>query len=231
VFSFKGQVEKKKEKKKKKKKKKFIVSFSVGAEELGIRVVDVRHEATAAFAADAVSRTSGIPGVCVVTAGPGLSNTITAVKNAQMAQSPLILLGGATSDLLKGRGSLQDIDQFALLAPHTKWMGHISRVADIVPMLEEAFFRAREGVPGPVFLEFPLDALYKRKEIIAQYEKDKPKGPGLFNSIARWYIGRHVTNLFSDISRVQLHKPISVPLSIAAGWQVAQAAKMLAGMY
>ncbi len=76
-------------------------------------------------------------------------------------------------------------------------------------------------------MEFPLDALYKRKEIIAQYEKDKPKGPGLFNSIARWYIGRHVTNLFSEVSRVQLHKPISVPLSIAAGWQVSQAAKML----
>ena len=123
-----------------------ILSFQlVGAEELGIRVVDVRHEATAAFAADAISRTTGIPGVCVVTAGPGLSNTITAVKNAQMAQSPLILLGGATSDLLKGRGSLQDIDQFALLAPHTKWMGHVSRVADIVPLLEEAFYRAREG--------------------------------------------------------------------------------------
>lgn len=51
----------------------------------------------------------------------------------------------------------------------------------------------------------------------------------MFNAVARWYIGRHVTNLFSDISRVQLHKPISVPLAIAAGWQVAQAAKMLAG--
>ena len=206
-----------------------IAPILTASEELGIRVVDVRHEATAAFAADAMSRTTGLPGVCVVTAGPGLSNTITAVKNAQMAQSPLILLGGATSDLLKGRGSLQDIDQFALLAPHTKWMGHVSRVADIVPMLEEAFYRAREGVPGPVFLEFPLDVLYKRKETTAQFEKDKPKGPGLFNAVARWYIGRHVTHIFSDIARIQLHKPIPVPLAIAAGWQVAQAAKMLGG--
>jgi thiamine pyrophosphate-dependent acetolactate synthase large subunit-like protein len=101
-------------------------------------------------------------------------------------------------------------------------------VADIVPLLEEAFYRAREGVPGPVFVEFPLDSLYKRKETIAQYEKEKPKGPGLFNAVARWYIGRHVTNLFSESSRIQLHKPLSVPLAIAAGWQVSQACKMLA---
>ena len=125
-----------------------IAPILTGAEEVGIRVVDVRHEVSAAFAADAVSRTTGIPGVAIVTAGPGLTNTITAIKNAQMAQSPLILIGGATSDLLKGRGSLQDIDQFSLLAPHVKWMAHVSRVADIVPMLEEAFFRARDGVPG-----------------------------------------------------------------------------------
>ena len=67
-----------------------------------------------------------------VTAGPGITNTITAVKNAQVAQSPLVLLGGATSDLLKGRQSLQDIDQFALLAPHCKYMAHVKSVTDIV---------------------------------------------------------------------------------------------------
>lgn len=71
---------------------------------LGIRVIDVRHEVNAVFAADAVARLTGIPGVAAVTAGPGVSNTITAIKNAQLAQSPVILLGGASSDLLKGRG-------------------------------------------------------------------------------------------------------------------------------
>jgi thiamine pyrophosphate-dependent acetolactate synthase large subunit-like protein len=82
----------------------------VSAEKLGIRVIDTRHEVNAVFAADAVSRLTGIPGVAAVTAGPGLNNTITAVKNAYMAQSPLILLGGGVANILKGRESLQDID-------------------------------------------------------------------------------------------------------------------------
>ena len=70
----------------------------------GIRIVDVRDEATAVFAADAMGRLSGVPGVAAVTAGPGISNTITALKNAQLAQSPLILLGGAAPTALQGRG-------------------------------------------------------------------------------------------------------------------------------
>ena len=88
-----------------------ISSILTACEEVGIRVVDTRHEATAVFAADAVARLSGIPGVAVVTAGPGVTNTVTAIKNAQMSESPVVLLGGAAATLLKGRGALQDIDQ------------------------------------------------------------------------------------------------------------------------
>src|SRR5580658_1598593 len=80
-----------------------ISPILVRAKARGIRVVDARHEATAVFAADAVSRLPGIPGVAAVTAGPGVTNAITAVKNAQLAQSPLILIGGATATLLRGR--------------------------------------------------------------------------------------------------------------------------------
>src|SRR3990167_6888800 len=98
-----------------------ISPILVGAKERGIRVVDVRHEATAVYAADAVSRLSGVPGVAVVTAGPGLTNSVTAVKNAQLAQSPLVLLGGSAPTVLKGKGALQDIDQMALMKPHVKW--------------------------------------------------------------------------------------------------------------
>jgi acetolactate synthase-like protein len=72
------------------------------SEKLGIRIVDVRHEVNAVFAADAVARLSGTIGVAAVTAGPGLTNTITAIKNAQMAESPILLLGGAAANLLKG---------------------------------------------------------------------------------------------------------------------------------
>ena len=98
-----------------------ISPILVEAERLGVRVVDVRHEADAVFAADAVARLSGVPGVAAVTAGPGCTNTITAVKNAQLAQSPVVILGGATATMLKGRGSLQDIDQMACVKPFVKW--------------------------------------------------------------------------------------------------------------
>src|SRR5215470_13149707 len=92
-----------------------IAPIFVEAKRAGIRIVDVRHEANAVFAADAVARLSGVPGVAAVTAGPGVTNTITAVKNAQLAQSPVVVLGGATATILRGRGSLQDIDQMALM--------------------------------------------------------------------------------------------------------------------
>src|SRR5262249_56135948 len=105
-----------------------ICPIVTGAQARGLRVIDVRDEANAVFAADAVSRMTGSIGVAAVTAGPGVTNTITAVKNAQMAQSPVLLLGGATATLLKGRGSLQDIDQMAVMKPLTKWATAVKTV-------------------------------------------------------------------------------------------------------
>ena len=81
-----------------------ISPILVESKKRGIQIVDVRHEANAAFAADASSRVSGVVGVAAVTAGPGVTNTITAIKNAQLAQSPLLLIGGATATMLRGRG-------------------------------------------------------------------------------------------------------------------------------
>lgn len=78
-----------------------ISPILVASKKLGITVIDFRHEVNCVFAADAMSRLTGITGVAAVTAGPGVTNTITAVKNAQMAQSPLVLLGGAAPTILK----------------------------------------------------------------------------------------------------------------------------------
>ena len=137
-----------------------ISPILTGARTAGIRVIDTRHEATAVFAADALARLTGIPGVAAVTAGPGLTNTITALKNAQLAQSPVVVIGGATATILKGRGALQDIDQVPLMAPHVKEVFIVRRVRDLVPAVEGAFAAARSGVPGPVFIECPVDLLY-----------------------------------------------------------------------
>ena len=131
----------------------------------GMRIIDVRDEATAVFAADASARLSGIPGVAAVTAGPGITNTITALKNAQLAQSPVILIGGAAPTALQGRGALQDIDQRPLVEPHVKRFLKVRRVRDLGPSVEQAFELALDGVPGPVFIECPVDLLYNEASI------------------------------------------------------------------
>lgn len=169
-----------------------IAPILVGCKKRGIRVIDTRHEATAVFAADAVSRLTGIPGVAAVTAGPGVTNTMTAVTNARLAQSPLILLGGATARILKGRGSLQDIDQIALVRSQMKWIAVATRVRDIPRLLTTAFERAQEGVPGPVFLELPVDLLYDEKTVREWFER---AGGG--NRIQQWYIRRYLRRQFN----------------------------------
>jgi acetolactate synthase-1/2/3 large subunit len=142
-----------------------ISPILVGAEAHGIQVVDVRDEVNAVFAADAVARMTGVPGVAAVTAGPGVTNTITAVKNAQLAQSPILIFGGAAATLLKGRGALQDIDQISLMESITKWSVSIKKVHSIGPTVEKALDLAQEGVPGPVFIEVPIDVLYPEEMV------------------------------------------------------------------
>src|SRR5262245_24766354 len=137
-----------------------ISPILTGAQARGLRVVDVRDEVNAVFAADAVARMTGAIGVAAVTAGPGVTNTITAVKNAQMAQSPIVIFGGATATLLKGRGSLQDIDQMSVMKPLTKWATTVKTVPALGPVVERACQLAAEGIPGPVFVEVPVDLLY-----------------------------------------------------------------------
>jgi acetolactate synthase-like protein len=166
----------------------------------GLRVVDTRHEATAVFAADATARLTGTPGVAVVTAGPGVTNSITALANARLAQSPLVLIGGATATLLRGRGALQDIDQLAAVRPHVKWARRVPRLRDLGPMLEQAFRVSAAGVPGPVFLECPVDLLYPETVVRGWYSA-AAKGParGLAARAERWYLDRHLRRLLGGV--------------------------------
>ncbi|KAK6035245.1 thiamine pyrophosphate enzyme, TPP binding domain protein [Cooperia oncophora] len=134
-------------------------------------------QVTTVFAADAVARLRQSIGVAAVTAGPGLTNTITAVKNAQMAESPLLLLGGAAPTLLKGRGALQDIDQLVLFRPLCKFAARVERLRDIVPTLRQAIKAATSGCPGPVFVEFPVDVLYPYQLVVKEIGfNPKPSG-------------------------------------------------------
>ncbi|MGZ5195733.1 MAG: thiamine pyrophosphate-binding protein, partial [Ramlibacter sp.] len=169
----------------------------------GIRIVDVRDEATAVFAADATARLTGISGVAAVTAGPGITNTITALKNAQLAQSPLLLIGGAAPTALQGRGALQDIDQRPLVAPHVKRFFKIRRVRELGPAIEEAFELAQSGVPGPVFVECPVDLLYDEASIRQWYAEAAGKGTSIPDRLLRFYLERHVRNMFDGAATAQ----------------------------
>ncbi len=179
----------------------------------GIRIVDVRDEATAVFAADAAARLSGRPGVAAVTAGPGITNTITALKNAQLAQSPLVLLGGAAPTALQGRGALQDIDQGPLVAPHVKRFYKLRRVRELGPAVAEAFALAQAGVPGPVFVECPVDLLYDEASIRQWYAEAGGKGTALADRALRWYLNRHVRRMFEGGAETAAPAvaPVAVP--------------------
>lgn len=181
-----------------------IAPIYVEAEKLGIQVIDVRGEASAVFAADAAARLSGRPGVAAVTAGPGVTNAVTALKNAQMAQSPVLLLGGATATLLRGRGALQDIDQMALMKPLVKWAGRAKRLRDIAPMLSKALQIASSGTPGPVFLELPVDLLYDESTVREWYGHKNTGGKSLSEKALQWYINRHVNKLFRGMATYPL---------------------------
>ena len=187
-----------------------ISPILVGAKARGIRVVDVRHEVDAVFAADAVFRLTGVPGVAAVTAGPGVTNTITAIKNAQLAQSAVVLLGGAAATLLKGRGALQDIEQMPLIQPHVKWAASAATVRELVPLLEKAFDVARSGVPGPVFLECPIDLLYD-EPLVREWYGASSKGGGLAGAGLRLYLRRHAAKVFAGGNRVAVSLPRPIP--------------------
>lgn len=203
-----------------------ISPILVEAEKRGIDVIDVRHEADAVFAADAVARLTGTPGVAAVTAGPGCTNTITAVKNAQLAQSPVVVLGGATATMLEGRGSLQDIDQMSLFAPHVKWLDQARKVKELPDKLTEAFEEARSGVPGPVFLECPVDLLYEEDVVTGWY--GGRKGKGISGKILNWYLKRHARKLFSGAEDVEIPPPAEVSTPEPDSKEVDRVAKRLA---
>jgi len=192
----------------------------------GIRIVDVRDEATAVFAADASARLSGLPGVAAVTAGPGISNTITALKNAQLAQSPVILIGGAAPTALQGRGALQDIDQRPLVEPHVKRFIKITRVRDLGPAVMQAFALAQAGVPGPVFIECPVDLLYDEASIRQWYAAAAGKGTALADRALRFYLNHHVNKMFagSTSAGVPAVQAVTPPCASTANVQAAMAA-------
>ena len=130
-----------------------------------MRLVDVRHEQTAVFAAEATAKLTRTPGLAVLTAGPGVTNGVSAVATAHFNGSPVVVLGGRAPDYRWGAGSLQELDHPPLLAPVTKraWTEH--RAGAIAGAVDEAFRLARAPHRGPVFLDIAMDALFSEATV------------------------------------------------------------------
>jgi acetolactate synthase I/II/III large subunit len=124
-----------------------------------LRLVDVRQESAAAHMADAWTRVTGRPGVCLVTGGPGHTNALTGVATAWAADSPIIFLSGSSERALRGKGAMQELDQVGLARPIVKWAAEVEDPRQIPAMIARAYRVAQTGRPGPVHLTLPVDVL------------------------------------------------------------------------
>ncbi|KAI6209810.1 2-hydroxyacyl-CoA lyase 2 [Aphelenchoides besseyi] len=203
-----------------------ISPIIVACESLGIRIVDTRHEVTTVYAADAVARLRQSIGVAAVTSGPGVTNTITAVKNAQMAESPLLLIGGAAPTLMKDRGALQDIDQLSIFKSICKHTARITRLRDIGPVVQKSIQIAQSGTPGPVFIEFPIDVLYPYKN--AFRDCIVPNANTLRQKWHNFYCLTHISWQFGRAFEPQSVRPLPVDVPRASLKDVTTVAELVA---
>ncbi len=118
----------------------------------------VRHEQAAVHAAQGYSRVSGKVGVCLVTSGPGATNTLTGVADAMMDSTPLVVIAGQVGVAALGTDAFQEVDLVGLAQPISKWSYQIRSAEDIAWAVSRAFYIARSGRPGPVVLDFPKNA-------------------------------------------------------------------------
>ena len=137
-----------------------VMPIYEGCRHEGVRVVDVRHEQSAAHAAEAWGRVRRATGVALVTAGPGVTGTVTAVANCFAAQTPMVVLGGARPLAQAEWGALQEFDQLSLMKPITKWAAVCPEVDRIPEYVAIAFRQALAPPRGPVYLELPADILF-----------------------------------------------------------------------
>lgn len=118
----------------------------------------VRHEQGAAHAAEGYARVSGEVGVCIVTSGPGATNTLTGIADAMMDSIPMVVIAGQVGVAALGTDAFQEVDLVDMAQPITKWSYQIRRPEDVAWAVNRAFYIAKSGRPGPVVLDFPKNA-------------------------------------------------------------------------
>lgn len=137
-----------------------LFSIYDGCREEDIAIVDVRHEQTAAFAAEGWAKVTREPGVCALTAGPGVTNGMSAMASAQANHTPMLVLGGRAPTMRWGQGSLQEIDHVPFVRPLCKLATTAQSTGEIPGLVDEALASAMAPHGGPAFLDFPLDYVF-----------------------------------------------------------------------
>src|SRR6476646_9960174 len=138
--------------------------FYEAARDQGVRIVDTRHEQTATFAAEAYAKLTRSPGLAVLTAGPGITNGISAITTAHFNGSPLVVLGGRAPQGRWGAGSLQELDHVPIVASITKSAVTATATGELAKVVSEAMNTAATPHRGPVFVDIPLDVLFASGE-------------------------------------------------------------------
>jgi acetolactate synthase I/II/III large subunit len=151
-----------------------LFSIYDGCREEGVDIVDVRHEQSAAFAAEGWAKATRTPGVCALTAGPGVTNGMSAMASALQNASPMLVLGGRAPGFRWGQGSLQEIDHIPFVQPVTKLARTAASTADIPALVDDALRAAAEPPTGPAFLDFPLDQVFMEAEAEADVAASLP---------------------------------------------------------
>src|SRR5213595_581397 len=152
-----------------------LFSIYDGCRHDGIAIVDTRHEQTAAFAAEGWAKATRRPGVAALTAGPGVTNGMSALASAQQNGTPMLVLGGRAPALRWGRGSLQEIDHVPFVGPVTKLAATAGATPEIPGLVDEAFNVSQRPHTGPVFLDFPLDIVFMEAEADEALEVQAPR--------------------------------------------------------
>ena len=137
-----------------------LFSIYDGCRAEGIDIVDVRHESAAAFAAEGWAKVTREPGVCALTAGPGVTNGMSAMASARANNSPMLVLGGRAPQMRWGQGSLQEIDHVPFVRPLTKLAVTAQSTQEIPGLVDEALAVAMAPRSGPTFVDFPLDVVF-----------------------------------------------------------------------
>ncbi len=169
-----------------------------------MRLVDVRHEQTAAFAAEATGKLTRVPGLAVLTAGPGVTNGVSAIAQAQFNGSPMVVVGGRAPQNRWGSGSLQELDQPPIVASISKMARTLPTAADVGPGVHEAFTTARSSHRGPAFVDVPMDEFFAPAAATAHAVPDEhgsDPDPDAVGEVARLLAGaeRPVLVLGTDV--------------------------------